>query len=892
MNPYTRILSGSDDKTRLTRKLLSAILVLGMISLSGCGGGASTETNPLTTNNNTVNSSSYSGPNAQTEDIRAFQVNVWEPLRDSNRCGACHIEGGQSPMFVRQDDVNSAYTEANPLINLDSPAASRLVTKVGEGPTGHNCWLPSVAACQTAITGYIQNWADGTSSSGREIQLVAPTARTPVSTKSFPADYSETTFETTVYRLLRANCIGCHINTSATPQTPFFASDDVAEAYDSVKSKINLTDPEPVDQASRDAATSRLVVRLRDEFHNCWTGSNATACGQDAEAMQSAIFALSGSISVNTVAAPTVFSNALTLPEGIVASGGSRHEADVIALYEFKTGSGNIALDSSGVSPELNLTLSGDVNWVGGWGIQIVNGKAQGSTTNSKKLHDLIKATGEYTIEAWVAPANVVQEGPARIISYSAGTSARNFTLGQTQYNYDFLQRSSTTDANGEAALSTADADEDLQATLQHVVVTFDPLGGRKIYVNGVFTDDIDPVPPGNLNDWDDSFALVLGNEVSNDRLWQGALRMVAIHNRALTPEQIVQNFEVGVGEKFFLLFGIGDVAGVPADSYVMFEVAQYDSYSYLFNKPTFINLAANVAPGGIRIKRISIGINGTEADVGQAFRNLDVTVSAADGYDPATGQLLSDLGTIVPLQNGPNGTPPDEFFLTFEILGSASNIVVDNPNTVAPDLPVPAVVSDIGVRTFDEINATMAAITTVGPQAVKEATFDDLRQQLPTVETIEGFLSAHQMAISQLALAYCQELVGKDELSVDHARRATFFNFAGTASSDSFFTSSVAVAFGSGDSPAKNQIVNALYDKMIGLPGSAVDLANAPTRLDVKSELIGPAAGIEPDNLFDLFEANCAANPLVCTPDQTRTRAVVTAMCASTLGSAAMLLQ
>jgi hypothetical protein len=886
MNPNSQILSGSNGKKPF--EFLHAILVLGVMLLSGCGGGASTETNPLTTNNTTVNSSSYSGPNAQTEDIRAFQVNVWEPLRDSNRCGACHIEGGQSPMFVRQDDVNLAYSEANPLINLDSPAASRLVTKVGEGPTGHNCWLPSIAACQTAITGYIENWAAGTSSSGREIQLVAPTARAPGSTKSFPALHSDTTFETTVYPLLRANCIGCHINTSATPQTPFFASDDVAEAYDAVKSKINLNDPEPVDQASRDAATSRLVVRLRDEFHNCWTGSNAAACGQDAETMQSAIFALSGSISVNTVAAPTVFSNALTLPEGIIASGGSRHETDVIALYEFKTGSGNIALDSSGVTPELNLTLSGDVNWVGGWGIQIVNGKAQGSTANSKKLHDLIKATGEYSIEAWIAPANVVQEGPARIISYSAGTSSRNFTLGQTQYNYDFLQRSSTTDANGEAALSTADADEDLQATLQHVVVTFDPLNGRKIYVNGVFTDDLDPVPPGNLNDWDDSFAFVLGNEVSNDRLWQGTIRMAAIHNRALTPEQIVQNFEVGVGEKFFLLFGIGDVDGVPADSYIMFEVAQYDSYSYLFNAPTFINLDPTVAPGGIPIKRISIGINGTEADVGQAFRNLDVSVSAADGYDPATGQLLSDLGTIVPLQNGPNGTPADEFFLTFEILGNASNIVVNNPNTVPPDLPAPPVVSDIGVRTFDEINAAMAAITTVDPQAVKATTFDVLRQQLPTVETIEGFLSAHQMAISQLALAYCNELVDDP---ANFARRASFFDFPDTASSDSFFTSSVAAAFGSGDSAVKNQIVDALYDKMIGLPGTGAELENAPTRLEVKSELIGPA-GVEPDNLFDLFVANCAANPLVCTPDETRTRAVVKAMCASTLGSAAMLLQ
>ena len=55
-------------------------------------------------------------------------------------------------------------------------------------------------------------------------------------------------------------------------------------------------------------------------------------------------------------------------------------------------------------------------------------------------------------IETWVAPANVSQEGPARIVSYSGGTTLRNFTLGQTQYNYDFLNRNVNSDANGDPA--------------------------------------------------------------------------------------------------------------------------------------------------------------------------------------------------------------------------------------------------------------------------------------------------------------------------------------------------------------------------------------------------------------------------------------------------------
>ena len=79
--------------------------------------------------------------------------------------------------------------------------------------------------------------------------------------------------------------------------------------------------------------------------------------------------------------------------------------------------------------------------WVGGWGIDIRDGKAQGSTAASAKLHDLITATASTRIEAWVVPGNVTQED-ARIVSYSAGIDARNFTLGQTLYNYDFADRS------------------------------------------------------------------------------------------------------------------------------------------------------------------------------------------------------------------------------------------------------------------------------------------------------------------------------------------------------------------------------------------------------------------------------------------------------------------
>jgi hypothetical protein len=844
------------------------LVLVSLVILHGCGGGASTQTNPVTTPTGTVNSSNYTGPNAQTDDVRAFQLTVWERLRDTNRCGACHVETGQSPEFVRQDDVNLAYAAANSLVDLDSPAGSRLVTKVAGG---HNCWLPSDAACATAITSYIEDWVAGTSDGGRQIQLVAPAAKSPGQTKTFPndttsAEYSAalSSFDANVHPLLTAHCAGCHVDTSPTPQAPFFASGTVADAYAAAQSKINLNDP----------SLSRLVVRLRDEFHNCWS-----QCASNASEMQNAIAALSGSIALNQVQAPTVYSNALTMQDGVSAAGGNRYESDVIALYEFRTGSGNTILDLSGVAPELNLTINGDVEWVGGFGIRINDGKAQGSTTASKKLHDLIKATGEYSIEAWVVPANVVQEGPARIVSYSAGVNARNFTLGQTQYNYDFLHRSSTTDANGEAALSTADADERLQATLQHVVLTFDPINGRRVYVNGAYTGDPDNAAPGNLNDWDDSFALVLGNEVSNDRLWQGVIRLVAIHNRALTLEQIQQNFAAGVGEKFFLLFGVGGVGGVPANSYIMFQVEQFDSYSYLFSKPTFINLDAGFTPTGTVIKGMRIGINSKLADVGQAYVNLDVSVNAG-AYVPGTGQLLADVGTVIALENGPGGANPDEFYLTFETLGSANNVVVENPGTTPVPLPNPGATSRVGLRTFDEIDAAMAAVTGVDPAAVQVA-YQTLRQALPAVETLEGFLAAQQMSVSQLALTYCDALVE------DPVLRNNFFGPFGFSD----FTSGVVAAFGSGNSTAKNQVLSALYDQMMGLPGSGAALSDTPDREQVQIELIGYDAGGNEVNTSSLFH-RMTTGPACGACDAARTRSVVKGLCGAVLGSAAMLLQ
>ncbi|AOY87349.1 ATPase [Marinobacter salinus] len=826
--------------SRQGKRSLKSILAIftAAILLTACGGESTEQLPDTSANTGTV---SYNGPAPATDDVLNFKQSVWDNLVTQDKCGACHNAGGQSPAFVNEQDINAAYAQANTVVNLSDPSQSAMVTKVAGG---HNCWVSSTSVCVDLLTTYISNWAGGSAGSVKTVELRAPTPKDPGTTLAFPADSGE--FASTVYPVLTTYCSDCHVEGI---QTPYIGSTDIDTAYEQSKSRISLESP----------SDSRFVQRLRTDFHNCWDGD----CATSADIMQMAIEDFAGLQQASPVDPALVTSNALNLADdGLLANSGGRYEDNIIALYEFKTGEGQTAFDTSGISPALNLTLSGNAEWVGGWGIDlgpayeneqqlmVPAGKAQGSTSDSSKLHNLLTASGEYSIEAWVAPGNITQED-ARIITYSGSATTRNVTLSQTLQRYEVLHRSTASDEN--TPFATQDADELLQATLQHVVVNYSPGTGRQIFVNGEPTGDIDPDGAGLLSEWDDSFALVLGNETDGNSPWQGAIRMVAIHNRALTPEQVKVNFDVGVGQKFYLLFGVSDLVSLP-QSYIVFEVSQFDSYSYRFTSPFFISLDNSVEPSNIPLKGMRLGINGKEATVGQAWANLDVVLTG-DDYEPGTGQPLSRLGTVIALENGPES---DEFFLTFDQLGSGNTFVRSEPAAPpaaeAGDLdPSP----EIGLKTFDEINESMARMTGVSKtQTDVYDTYITVKQQLPTVENIRGFLSSHQMAVTQMAIQYCNVLVSNSQLRSDF--------FPGFD-----FSAPVATAF---DHGGRSLIIDPLLLRFVG-----VNLASQPTDLEIENEL---------NNLMDSL-TSCSGS---CPADRTET--VVKASCAAVLGSATTLVQ
>ncbi len=820
---------------RATQLFLAALAVV----LTACSGGAPTTQNP---NSSDPTVAGYAGPAPASSDVQSFKINLWDNIKGANRCGNCHKEGGQSPMFARGDDVNLAYDAALQVVDLAQPDQSPLVTKVAGG---HNCWLASAQSCADILTTWIKNWAGGSGASGgTQIALTAPPDKDVGATKTFPADPA--LFAATIYPLLEQFCARCHSGSATVPQAPFFASGDLAEAYAAAQAKINLDTP----------AASRFYLRLYEESHNCWatTPGSATDCPGSAQRMLDAIQAFADGIAPTQVDPALIISKALAMYDGVVAAGQNRYDAGIIAKYTFKEGSGAVADDTSGVDPVASLTIEGDANWVGGWGLAFGpgGGKAQATVGASSKLYNRITASGEYSIELWAAPGNIVQED-AYLVSYGSGTATKNFTLAQRAYQYEVFARSSATDTNGTPALLTADADRDAQASLQHIVLAYDPVNGRRLYVNGSYTGDVDASRGGTLSNWDDTLAFVLGNSTASNAKWSGVVRFAAVYERALTLEQVQQNFAAGVGERYFLLFNVSSLTGM-AQSYVMFEVSRYDSYSYLFHKPVFISLDSGATPGDIPLRGMRIGINGAEARVGQSYARLDTVVSAAN-YVAGKGQLLSPLGTVIPLEKGPDS---DLFFLTFERIGTQTNVrtegAVPAPATPPDATPVP----DIGARNFGEINASMASVTGVATtDANVRATYLTVQQQLPSIFDVNALLASHQVGTAQLAIQYCDSLV-------ESGQAASYFpGLDLNAAAASYFTADANKAL----------IVDPLIGRAVG-----TNLATQPTDAELRSELY---------SLIGNLASSCGAG---CPADRTRT--IVKAACAAVIGSGALLLK
>jgi cytochrome c553 len=812
-----------------------ALALLAAAVLCGCSGGAATTANPNLTQQAVQNT--YSGPPPASADVEAFEQNLWVNLSPSNRCGACHGAGGSgSPSFARTDDINQAYQAALTVANLSQPSSSTLVAQMN---AGHNCWLSSNTACADIMTTWITNWAGGASgsSSGTQIQLTAPPDITVGATKVFPSDPSA--FEATVYPVVRAWCSRCHSDTAGSPQSPYFASATPATAYSYAQQYIDLNTP----------TNSMLYIRLAQQSHNCW--GNPVSCPNSAAAMLSAIQAFANQVTVTPIDSSLIVSKALGLTQGTIASGAGRYDAHDIAKWQFQEGQGLTAYDTSGVDPAMNLTLSGNISWAGGWGITLGTGgaSAQATTATSSKLAQKIQATGAYSVEMWIDPANVTQTN-ADAVAYGDSAASTNFAFAQSTTKYQAYALTTANTANTPLTTNADDNNQSLvQAALQHVVMVYDPQATdgrvRKIYVDGLLSCatstapcasnvDLDSAGAGALTNWDPNSLFVLGSAPGGQRSWQGTIKFVAIHDAALTQQQVQQNYAAGVGATYYLLFNVSSLTNTP-QSYILFQASQYDNYSYLFYRPTFISLDSSWTPTTpIQIQGIRLGENGQELPVDQAYIPLNVTINAQN-YSTTTGQLLSPIGTVIPLQNGPSG---DQFFLTFAQIGSNTHTYTDT----TPTAPTPtdlAPSSDIGVRLWNEIDTTMAKLTNVPlSSSTPNSTYQGaqgVQQQLPNVVDMQSTTAANVIASAQLGVSYCQALL---------ANPGSYFPNLSAAQ----LSQSAATVLGTTPGPNMDLIATPLVQNLTGQGAGGLTILTQPSDPNLRTEIYNLIEALETD--------------------------------------------
>ena len=222
----------------------------------------------------------------------------------------------------------------------------------------------------------------------------------------------------------------------------------------------------------------------------------------------------------------------LSLPFCLIGSIFATPEPIILYLFE---GDSKQILDSSKIAPPVNLDIHdpGAVSHKRG-ALTLKRPTLIQSSSAPTTLIKAIQHSGEFSLSAWITPANLTQAGPARVISLSKDSSNRNFTLGQDGAKFDTRFRTQSTGANGIPSLSSGR----VATGKTHVVFIRSRDGQGTLYLNGQKTGQ--QKFSGDLNNWDQNFRLALGNEFTKDRPWLGIFHQIALYATALTEPEII----------------------------------------------------------------------------------------------------------------------------------------------------------------------------------------------------------------------------------------------------------------------------------------------------------------------------------------------------------------
>ncbi len=245
-----------------------------------------------------------------------------------------------------------------------------------------------------------------------------------------------------------------------------------------------------------------------------------------------------------------------------------RVQGGMQALYTFNEGSGDTVFDVSEVGNALDLTIpdSDKVSW--GLGTLSLDAPTKiESLLPATKLSTAMQATNALTLEAWIEPGSATQGGPGPIVTMSFTPFYRGVALHQNVDNYEVNLSTNYSGNQGNSPLLQS-PNNAVQLLPVHVVYTRDASGAAKLYINNELVSSVQV--GGNLSTWRSDMKLALGNELRYlDRPWLGTYNLLAFYDRALSLEEIEQNYVAGagVGDMNLVPMAVNDVFNTDEDT-------------------------------------------------------------------------------------------------------------------------------------------------------------------------------------------------------------------------------------------------------------------------------------------------------------------------------------
>lgn len=218
-------------------------------------------------------------------------------------------------------------------------------------------------------------------------------------------------FTQTVYPLTRSHCVACH----GASQTPKHASSDVNEAFNAVinNSKVDLSNP----------ANSRLVLKLKNENHNCWGN-----CADNSSEMEAQVLKWKSLISGTTADVTSAAITGKTSKESLTIKAELNSEdSDIVTLMT----------EAASLKSPMVLAKEGEISYVTSpSGVKDLNSTTAGSAT----INFSVPTSESYRVFMYV---NAPNDSSDSLYTKVVGFDYKDWFIGKTS-GYEWREVTNT----------------------------------------------------------------------------------------------------------------------------------------------------------------------------------------------------------------------------------------------------------------------------------------------------------------------------------------------------------------------------------------------------------------------------------------------------------------